>query len=405
MIKNAPLKSIFYYQGINKYGQKIIGNIAATHILFARIRLSQKGIIVHRLIKKSKNTHEKNKRIRTADIALLSRQLATMIKTGIPLLQSFDILAKGQNNLRLKKLIEEIKFDIESGLSLKESLAKHPRYFNELFTSLIHAGEQSGALDDMLEKIATYKEKIESIKKRIKKILTYPFILVFISILVTSGLLVFIVPQFESLFIGFGAELPLITQVIINLAQIMSAYWYLIFSLMGIMIYAFFYTKKHSLIFAQKIDGVLLKSPIFGSILKKAAITRFSRTLSICYAAGLPLVDALKAVAGATGNIIYSKAIDAIREELTTGQQMNIAMEHTSLFPNMVIQMVAVGEESGALEEMLHKIADIYEEEVDNAVESLSNLLEPLIISILGVLIGGLIIAMYLPIFKLGSAV
>lgn len=403
MAKNIFSSATFAYQGINKTGQKISGEIKASHAVLAAVYLYQKGIISHRLIKISKAPMKSNKKIKPSDIALFSRQLATMIKAGIPLLQSLDIVANGQNNMGLKQLIETIKSDIEAGVSLKEALAQHPQYFNELVANLVGVGEKSGTLDIMLEQIARYKEKMESLKKRIKKVLTYPLILLTITLLVTVGLLMFIVPQFESLFTGFEAELPSITQAVIDISAFTHSYWYFILGGISMSSYAFFYLKKHSLRFDQRIDRLLLKCPALGGILKKAAITRFSRTLAICYAAGLPLVEALIAVSAATGNSVYSKATDAIREELASGQQMNIAMKQSSLFPNLVIQMVAVGEESGTLEEMLRKIADIYEEEVDNAVETLNNLLEPVIITILGVLIGGLVISMYLPIFKLGS--
>lgn len=321
------------------------------------------------------------------------------------MVQAFDIVAKGQSNNRLKELIETIKQDIETGLTLAEAFIKHPQYFNELFCNLVDAGEKSGSLDIMLDKVATYKEKIETIKKKIKKALTYPIAVLVVALVVTTGLLIYVVPQFESLFKGFGADLPAMTKGVITMSEFMQSYWYIIFGILGSIIFAFVYAKKHSFEFAHKVDRAMLKFPVIGAILEKASIARFARTLSITFAAGLPLVEALKSVAGATGNIMYAKATDKIREEVSTGQQMYLAMENTHLFPNMVIQMVAIGEESGALEKMLGKVADFYEEEVDNAVDSLSSLLEPIIMSILGILVGGLVVAMYLPIFKLGSAV
>lgn len=328
-----------------------------------------------------------------------------MIESGIPLVQSFDIVAKGQSNKRLKELIENIKNDVETGLTLSEALKKHPAHFNELFCNLVDAGEKSGSLDIMLDKIATYKEKIETIKKKIKKALTYPMAVLVVAFIVTTGLLMFVVPQFEALFKGFGAELPAMTQAVVSMSKFFQSYWYLIFGVLIGGIYAFIYALKHSPQFAQTVDRTLLKLPVIGPIIEKAAIARFARTLSITFAAGLPLVEALKSVAGATGNIIFAQSTDTIREEVSTGQQMNKAMENTQLFPNMVIQMVAIGEESGALEKMLSKVADFYEEDVDNAVDSLSSLLEPIIMSILGILVGGLVVAMYLPIFKLGTAI
>ena len=406
MAKTTTALTIFHYEGVNRSGQKMMGDIEARSLAIAKADLRKQGILINKVAKKRKPFFDKkNKKITSGDITVFSRQLATMIQSGIPLIQSFDIVAKGQSNKRLQDLIETIKNDIEIGLTLSESLNKHPVYFNELFCNLVDAGEKSGTLDIMLDKVATYKEKIETIKKKIKKALTYPMAVIVVALIVTTGLLVFVVPQFESLFKGFGADLPAMTQAVVNMSKFMQSYWYYIFGVLGALIYAFIYAKGHSLNFAQSIDRSLLKFPIIGSILEKAAIARFSRTLSITFAAGLPLVEALKSVAGATGNIIFAKATEQIKEEVATGQQMNIAMENTHLFPNMVIQMVAIGEESGALEKMLGKVADFYEEEVDNAVDSLSSLLEPIIMSILGILVGGLVIAMYMPIFKLGTAI
>jgi type IV pilus assembly protein PilC len=406
MEKNKDMILTFHYEGINKSGQKITGDIQAKSLAIAKADLRKQGVIPNKVVKKRKPFFDrKNKKITAGDITVFSRQLATMIESGIPLVQAFDIVAKGQTNKRLKDLIETIKNDVETGLTLSESLIKHPVYFNELFCNLVDAGEKSGSLDIMLTKVATYKEKIETIKKKIKKALTYPIAVMVVALIVTAGLLIFVVPQFESLFKGFGADLPALTQGVVNMSKFFQSYWYFIFGSLGAAVYAFVYAKNHSLNFAENLDRVLLKFPVIGPILEKASIARFTRTLSITFAAGLPLVEALKSVAGATGNIIYSKATEVIREEVATGQQMNIAMENTHLFPNMVIQMVAIGEESGALEKMLAKVADFYEEDVDNAVDALSSLLEPIIMSILGILVGGLVIAMYLPIFKLGSAV
>lgn len=406
MDKKANPVLTFHYEGINKSGQKMIGEIQARSLAIAKADLRKQGIVTNKVVKKRKPLLDrKNKKITPGDITVFSRQLATMIESGIPLVQSFDIVSKGQTNKRLKTLIEDIKSDVETGLTLAEALIKHPEHFNELFCNLIDAGEKSGSLDVMLDKVATYKEKIETIKKKIKKALTYPMAVLVVAFIVSAGLLMFVVPQFESLFKGFGADLPAMTKAVVNMSKFMQSYWYIIFGALGGAIYAFIYAKNHSTDFAQTIDRALLKFPVIGPIMEKAAIARFTRTLSITFAAGLPLVEALKSVAGATGNIIFSKATDKIREEVSTGQQMYVAMENTHLFPNMVVQMVAIGEESGALEKMLGKVADFYEEDVDNAVDALSSLLEPIIMSILGILVGGLVIAMYLPIFKLGTAV
>ncbi|KTD56983.1 pilus assembly protein PilC [Legionella santicrucis] len=406
MKKNANTTLTFHYIGINKASQKINGDIEARSLALAKVELRRQGIIISKIVKKRTPFFKrKSRKVKSSDITVFSRQLATMIESGIPLVQSFDIVAKGQTNKRLKELIEHIKHDVETGLTLSEALKKHPSHFNDLFCNLVDAGEKSGSLDIMLNKIATYKEKIETIKKKIKKALTYPIAVIIVALIVTAGLLIFVVPQFEALFKGFGADLPMMTKAVVNLSNFFQSYWYLIFgSLIGA-VYAFIYAIKHSPKFAQNIDKALLKIPIIGPIIEKAAIARFARTLSITFAAGLPLVEALKSVAGATGNIIFSNATNKIREEVSTGQQMNKAMENTQLFPNMVIQMVAIGEESGALERMLSKVADFYEEDVDNAVDSLSSLLEPIIMTILGVLVGGLVVSMYLPIFKLGAAI
>jgi type IV pilus assembly protein PilC len=331
--------------------------------------------------------------------------MSTMMESGIPLIQSFDIVAKGQVNEKMTNLILEIKTSVESGLTLAESLKKHPDYFNDLYCNLIDAGEQSGALEIMLDNLASYKEKVESIKKKIKKALFYPIAVLIIAFLVSAALLIFVVPQFEELFKGFGADLPGLTRVVIDMSEFFQAYWYLIFGILVGLGWGFIYLKKNSTAFAYQLDKFSLKFPIIGQILQKAAIARFSRTLSITFAAGMPLVDALKSVSGATGNILYADATRQIKEEVSTGQQMQFAMKKTNLFPNMVIQMIAIGEESGSLESMLLKVADFYEEEVDAAVDALSSLLEPLIMAVLGVMVGGLVVAMYMPIFKLGAVV
>ncbi|MGL5741049.1 MAG: type II secretion system F family protein [Legionella sp.] len=406
MKKNANTTLTFHYTGINRASQKVNGDIEARSIALAKVELRRQGVIVNKIAKKRNPLFgRKSKKIKSSDITVFSRQLATMIESGIPLVQAFDIVSKGQTNKRIKELIDTIKSDVETGLTLSEALKKHPANFNELFCNLVDAGEKSGSLDIMLDKVATYKEKIETIKKKIKKALTYPIAVLVVALIVTSGLLIFVVPQFESLFKGLGADLPAMTQAVVSMSKCFQSYWYLIFWTLGGAVYAFIYAAKHSPQFAQNIDRALLKIPVIGPIMEKEAIARFSRTLSITFAAGLPLVEALKSVAGATGNIIFANATNKIREEVSTRQQMNKAMENTQLFPNMVIQMVAIGEESGALERMLSKVADFYEEDVDNAVDSLSSLLEPVIMTVLGVLVGGLVVAMYLPIFKLGSAI
>ncbi len=404
--KNPNEVIIFQWQGINRAGQLANGIVESRSLALAKAELRNQGITIKKISKKRKPFFDrKNKKIKAADITIFSRQMATMIAAGIPLILSFDIVAKGQANKRMKELIETVKKEVESGSTLADSLRKHPAFFNDLFCNLVDAGEKSGSLDVMLDKIATYKEKIETIKKKIKKALTYPMAVLVIAFLVSAGLLMFVVPQFESLFKGFGADLPALTRGVITLSRVFEDYWYLIFGAVGGAVYGFNYARSHSAKVAHNIDRLMLKIPIIGTILEQAAIARFTRTLSITFAAGLPLIEALTAVGGATGNIIYANATEQIKEEVSSGQLLHLAMDNTKLFPNMAIQMVAIGEESGKLEQMLSKVADFYEEGVDNAVDALSSLLEPLIMAILGVLVGGLVIAMYLPIFKLGSVV
>jgi type IV pilus assembly protein PilC len=397
---------LYIYQGLDKNRQTTRGEINARSLVIAKAELLKQGITIQKIYEKKPSLFKKRKqKIGSPAVTMFTRQLSTMINSGIPLVQSFDIIAKGQSNPSMVSLIEHIKKEVESGTSLSESLKKHPQYFNELFCNLVDAGEKSGSLDIMLSNLATYKEKVESIKKKIKKALTYPIAVLVIAFIVTAGLLIFVVPQFESLFKGFGADLPALTRLVVDLSDFFQKYWYLIFGVIGILLYSFLYFLGHSPEFARRVDSALLRLPIIGAILQKAAIARFSRTLAITFAAGLPLVDALKSVSGATGNILYANATNRIREEISSGHTMQQSLTNTKLFPNMVIQMVAIGEESGQLELMLSKVADFYEEEVDNAVDSLSSLIEPIIMSILGILVGGLVVAMYLPIFKLGSVV
>jgi type IV pilus assembly protein PilC len=397
----------YLWKGFNKLGNRIDGEINSTSIALAKAELRRQGINLAKIKRKSAPLFFKSrpKKIKSADIAFFSRQLATMLGAGIPLVQAFDIVAKGLTNISLQQLIIAIKNDVETGTPFAKALEKYPKYFNELFCSLISAGEQSGTLDNMLARVATYKEKIESLKGKIKKALFYPTAVIFVAFLVTTGMLIFIVPQFESLFKGFGADLPALTRMVINLSKFFQHYWWMIFGALGLGIWSLIRTWQRSKKFAYLVDTLVLRIPIIGPIIEKAIIARFTRTLGVTFAAGLPLIDALKSVSGATGNLVYTRATNAISESVATGQQLQAAMRETNLFPNFVVQMVAIGEEAGSLEPMLAKIADFYEEDVDNAVDSLSSLLEPLIMVILGVLVGGLVVAMYLPIFKLGSVV
>lgn len=406
MASNKDSLTTFTWQGMNRRGEVVKGEHQGLSVAMVKADLRKQGIVVRKIAKKRQSLFSNaNRKIQGEDITIFARQLATMIQSGIPLIQSFDIVSKGQSNERMTQLIDNVKTNVESGGTLAESLQKHPEHFNALFCNLVDAGEQSGSLDVMLNNIATYKEKVDSIKRKIKKALFYPIAVLIVAFLVSAALLIYVVPQFEDLFKGFGADLPAMTRMAITMSEFMQAYWYLIFGALIGTGFGFFYFKKNSPAFAYAIDKISLKLPIIGEILRKASIARFSRTLAITFSAGMPLVDALKAVAGATGNILYTNATNQIREEITTGQRMNLAMNSTGIFPNMVVQMVAIGEESGNLDSMLSKVADFYEEEVDTAVDSLSSLIEPLIMVLIGGIVGGLVIAMYMPIFKLGAVV
>ena len=399
------MKSPFLWEGTDRKGKKVKGKSMAANEAAVRADLRRQGVVPKRIRKQSKGLFAGGGTITSADISIFSRQLATMLGAGIPLVQAFDIVGAGHENAAMQKLIAAIKADVEGGSSLAESIAKHPLYFDDLFVSLVEAGEQAGALETLLDKIATYKEKTEAIKKKIKKALTYPAAVLVVALVVTTILLIFVIPAFEDLFQGFGADLPTFTRMVIDLSKFVREQGFLIATMMGGSVAAFLYFKKRSRAMRHFLDRMMLKAPVIGPILEKAAISRYARTLSTMFAAGVPLVEALESVAGATGNIVYELAVLQIRDEVSTGQRLQVAMENTNRFPNMVIQMIAVGEESGSLDEMTAKVADFYEEDVDNAVDNLSSLLEPLIMSILGVLVGGLVVAMYLPIFKLGAVV
>ncbi len=397
----------FVWEGVDKNGKRIKGEQPGRSETLVKAELRRQGIKPVKVKKKPKPLFgARKKKITTKDIAVFSRQLATMMSAGVPLVQSFEIVGRGHENPSMQELILQIKDDIEGGNTLTEALRKHPLYFDDLFCNLVEAGEQAGVLETLLHKIAEYKEKTESLKGKVKKALTYPAAVVVVAFIVSAILLIFVVPQFEELFKGFGADLPAFTQLVINLSRFMQDNWYFVFGGIGVAIYAFMYFKKRSLAFNRFLDRLFLRIPVIGpQILHKSAIARFARTLSTMSAAGVPLVEALESVAGASGNAVYSDAILDMREAVATGQQLQQAMRQTNLFPNMVIQMIAIGEESGSIDSMLAKVADFYEEEVDNAVDSLSSLMEPMIMAFLGVVVGSLVIAMYLPIFKLGAVV
>lgn len=395
----------FIWQGKNKAGNKTGGDISASSETIARIDLRKQGVRVLKIKKKSKSLFTARVQpITPAEIAIFSRQLATMLHSGVPLVQSLDIMAKGHKNLSMTKMLLTIKGNIEEGDTLSEALKRQYLHFDNLFCSLVEAGEHAGALETLLDRIATYKEKTESMKKKIKKALVYPVAVICVCFIVTAILLIFVVPVFDELFESFGADLPAFTRFVVFLSEWAQAWWWFIMGLMIACIWTFKSISKRSATFRRWTDRVLLKTPVVGSIIEKSAIARFARTLTTLSAAGVPLVEALESVAGACGNIVFYDAVMQLREDVLTGQRLQFSMEQTTVFPYMVIQMVAIGEEAGALDQMLDKVADSFEEEVDALVDNLSALMEPFIMVILGTLVGGLIVAMYLPIFDMGSA-
>ena len=399
---------VFVWQGVNRKGKKVNGELSAASALELKTQLRKQGITPGKVKKKPKplfGLGGKDKKITPADIATVTRQLATMLGAGVPLVQSIEMIGKGHDNGNMQKLLGDIGLKLASGIPLSDCLREHPRYFDDLYCDLVASGEQSGALETIYDRIATYKEKAEALKAKIKKALTYPISVLVIAFVVTAILLIFVVPVFEEIFASFGAELPAFTLMVIALSEFMQAYWYLGLGAIFIAGYMFKKTHQNSEAFRDKVDAFVIKLPVIGDILDKAAVARYARTLSTTFAAGVPLIDALESAAGASGNAVYRKAILEIRSEVSSGMQMNLAMRNAQIFPDMVIQMVSIGEESGAVDDMLSKVANVYEAEVDNAVDSLTSLLEPMIMAFLGVVIGGLIVAMYLPIFEIGKVV
>jgi type IV pilus assembly protein PilC len=395
----------FTYEGTNRGGTKVKGDIFALSDTLAKNELRKQGINPKKVKKKPKSLFGGDAKPEPADIAIFARQIATMMKAGVPLVQSFEIIGQGNDKVSMQKLILGIKTEVEGGVSLAEALTKYPLYFDQLFINLVNAGEQSGALETMLDKLATYKEKTEALKAKVKKALFYPIAVLVVAFIVSVILLVFVVPKFQELFDSFGADLPGLTQFVIHLSEFMQSYWYMIAGGIGGAVYAFLRVLKTSPKLQEAVDRISLKAPVVGEIATKSAIARFARTLETMSAAGVPLVEAMESVAGATGNIVYHDASLRIRDEVSQGTQLQTSMRNTGLFPNMAIQMISIGEEAGALDAMLANVADFYENEVDNAVDALTSLLEPIIMSVLGVMVGGLIVAMYLPIFKLGAVV
>ena len=401
-----PKVQLFVWEGTDKRGNKVKGELPGQNITLIKAELRKQGINANKVRRKPTALFSQGKKkITPLDIAVFTRQLATMMKAGVPLVQSFDIVAEGHDNPSMRELLLKIKSDIEGGNNLANSLKQHPQYFDDLFCSLVESGEQSGALETMLDRVAIYKEKTEALKAKIKKAVKYPIAVVVVAVIVTAILLIKVVPTFQELFAGFGAELPAFTQMVIGLSEWMQEWWLALFGGLVAGSFAFIEAKKRYPAFNDALDRMAIKAPIVGNIVFKATIARFARTLATTFAAGVPLVDALDSVAGATGNVIYRNAVTKIKDDVSSGTQLNFSMKASGVFPAMAVQMTAIGEESGALDTMLDKVATYYEDEVDNAVDSLTSLLEPLIMAVLGVLVGGLIIAMYLPIFQLGSVV
>ncbi len=393
----------FVWEGVDKKGKKVKGEMNAGGEAVVNATLRRQGIAVTKVKKRS--GFGRGKKITEKDVALFTRQLATMMKSGVPLLQSFDIVSRGHANPSVQKLLIDIKSNIETGSSMSQAFAKHPLYFDQLYINLVNAGEQAGILDTVLDRLATYKEKIIAIKGKIKSALFYPSAVLVVAFIITAVIMLFVIPAFKELFSSFGADLPAPTLLLMKISDIFVAYWWLIFGTIGGGSWFFFYTWKRSRKMQAVMDRAMLKVPIFGPLIEKAAIARWTRTLSTMFAAGVPLVEALSSVAGAAGNHVFYEATQKIRAEVSTGTSLTVAMQNSGIFPNMVQQMVSIGEESGALDSMLSKVADFFEREVDDAVDSLSSLMEPIIMVVLGTLIGGMVIAMYLPIFKMGSVV
>jgi type IV pilus assembly protein PilC len=405
--KKGELLPNFVYEGTNRRGQKIKGEMPGKNLALAKAQLRKQGINVISIRKKSKNLLEglSKRKVSALDIAIFARQLATMMKAGVPLVQSFEIVAEGLDNPSMREVVLGIKGEVESGSSFAGALKKYPQHFDDLFCSLVASGEQSGALETMLDRVAIYKEKSELLKQKIKKAMKYPATVIVVAVIVTIILMLKVVPVFEDLFSSFGADLPAFTKMVVNMSKWMQAYWWVLILGIGITIGAFIEAKKRSEAFRDLLDRAALKAPIFGDLVYKAIIARYSRTLATTFAAGVPLIEALESTAGATNNVVYRKAVMQIRDDVSTGQQLQFAMRTTNVFPSMAIQMVAIGEESGALDSMLEKVATHFENEVDNAVDGLTSMMEPLIMAILGVLVGGLVVAMYLPIFQMGSVI
>lgn len=405
MAEKTLKTSVFAWEGTDKRGTKVTGELSGQTPALVKAQLRKQGINPLKVRKKSASLFGAGKKIKPLDIALFTRQMATMMKAGVPLLNSFDIISEGFENPNMRKLVDEVKQDVAAGNSFAASLRKRPLYFDDLYCNLVEAGEQSGALETLLDRVATYKEKTEALKAKIKKAMNYPIAVIIVALIVSAILLIKVVPQFESVFANFGAELPAFTQMVIGLSEALQKWWLALLAGLFAVSFAFKEAHKRSEKFRDWLDRAVLKLPIVGDIIYKSSVARYARTLATTFAAGVPLVDALDSVAGATGNIVFKTAVNQIKQDVSTGMQLNFSMRTTGVFPSMALQMTSIGEESGALDDMLDKVASFYEAEVDNMVDSLTSLMEPMIMSVLGVLVGGLVIAMYLPIFQLGAVV
>ena len=403
--KLQPKVFTFEWKGINRDGQKTSGELRGASIAEIRSTLKRQGITPKNVRKKSPPLFKSEKKIKAIDIAMITRQIATMLAAGVPLVTTIELLGRGHEKAKVRELLATILADVQSGIPLSDSLSPHKQYFDDLYVDLVDAGEHSGSLDSVFDRIASYREKAEALKSKIKKAMFYPAAVVVVAIAVTVLLLLFVVPQFESIFAGFGAELPAFTQVVVNLSRWLQASWY--FFAIAIIAFIWGFKRAHlkSQAFRDQVDVAILKIPAIGDILHKAAMARFARTLATTFSAGVPLIDGLESAAGASGNAVYKKALLKVRQEVMAGMQMNVAMRTTGLFPDMLIQMVMIGEESGGLDDMLNKVANIYEMQVDDAVDGLSSLIEPIMMVVIGTLVGGLIVAMYLPIFQMGNIV
>ncbi|MBX8517788.1 type II secretion system F family protein [Pseudomonas cichorii] len=403
MASKAVKVTVYTWEGLDKKGSKMSGELSGHNPALIKAQLRKQGINPTKVRKKAVSLFSKGKKIKPLDIAFFSRQMATMMKAGVPLLQSFDIISEGAENPNMRALVDFLKQEVSAGNSLATALRQKPEYFDDLYCNLVDAGEQAGALESLLDRVATYKEKTEALKSKIKKAMTYPIAVMVVAVIVTGILLVKVVPQFQTVFSSFGAELPAFTLIVIGLSELVQNWW---LAIMGVFIAGFFMFKRayrQSQKFRDSIDRFLLRTPIIGPLIYKSSVARYARTLATTFAAGVPLVEALDSVAGATGNVVFKNAVNKIKQDVSTGMQLNFSMRSAKVFPSLAVQMTAIGEESGALDSMLDKVATYYEDEVDNMVDSLTSLMEPMIMAVLGIVVGGLVLAMYLPIFQLGN--